>query len=62
MNHVKFYSKLQYEDWISYMQEKYNNWKFLGGNPNKYPLMVVYNISHDPDEFCFCIVNDGIKD
>lgn len=46
MNNIIFENKEQYNEWIDQLNESYRNlkWQFLGGNPNKFPLMVVFQI------------------
>lgn len=76
MNTIRFETKEQYNEWIDHMNEKhrYLNWKFLGGNPDRFPLMVVYNIKYGygphlsngvfykgGDKIEFCIVNENLK-
>lgn len=75
MNTIIFENKKQYNEWIDQLNESYRNlkWKFLGGNPNKFPLMVVFQIKfgievfstgewkHSNDQVEFCIINENLS-
>ena len=76
MNKIIFESKTDYSEWIEYMNQTHHSltWKFLGGNPNEFPLMVVYNLDYGygphlengvfhkgNDKIEFCIVNENFK-
>lgn len=76
MNNITFETKEQYNEWIDQLNESYHNlkWKFLGGNPNKFPLMIVFQIKfgievssstgewkHSNDQVEFCIINENLS-
>jgi hypothetical protein len=75
MNNIIFVNKEQYNEWIDQLNESYRNlkWQFLGGNPNKFPLMVVFQIKfgievsstgkckHSNDQIEFCIINENLN-
>lgn len=76
MNKITFKNKEQYNEWVDQLNESYHNlkWEFLGGNPNKFPLMVVFQIEygikvfssgewkHSNDQIEFCIINENLKE
>lgn len=76
MNKIIFENKEQYNEWIDHLNESYYNlkWNFLGGNPNKFPLMIVFQIKYGTkvisstgkwkrsnDQIEFCIINENLK-
>lgn len=74
MNKIIFENENEYSEWSNHIEKTHYHlkWKFLGGDPNKYPMMVVYNIeydivveegnwSHSGDCIEFCIVNENFN-